>query len=93
MHKPLHSLLNFDRNDIEPARNVVQLLFSNIALSGSPNEFLLRRRDCFLRQTEPAVAAQLHFDKHQIVSVFCDNINLAMVKGIVPVKDGKSLPP
>ncbi len=93
MHEFLGSVLAAYRDNIKSAGNIRQLFFLNVSFGGPSNQFLLRRRHGFLRRTEPGTPAHLHFNKNENVPVFRDNIDLTMIENIIPVKDGKPLPP
>ena len=88
MHISLYAILVPDSYNVESTRTILQLLLTDISLRRSPEQLLLRRRYRLFRGTELRIPPHLHFNEHQLVFVPCDDVNLAVIEGVVSLKDG-----
>lgn len=87
MDKSYYTILVPDSYNIEPARTILQFLPMDISFRRSPEQLLFCRCHRLFRGTELRISSHLHFNEHQLVLVPCDDVNLAMIEGVVPLKD------
>ncbi len=87
MHKSLYTILVPNCHNIESTRTTLEFILMHISFRRSPEQLLFRRRHRLFRRTELRISSHLHFNEHQLVLLPCDDVNLAVIEGIVPLKD------
>ena len=72
----LFSFVEYERDNVESALDVIQIILGEETLSDFFNLFLLGWSDRFFRKTEVRALPCLHFDENKSFSVVGDDVDL-----------------